>query len=318
MNMFITGATGVIGRRVIPLLRRAVHHITAVSRSTEGAEWLTRYGATPIQLDLMDAEAVRRAVAGHDVIINLATHIPDPSRMLMSWAWRENDRLRSVASSNLADAAVAEGASRLVQESFAPAYPDRGSAFIDEMTPLVPVKYNRTLLDAEAAVTRFTRSGGGGVVLRFGAFYGPDALQTRELIKWIKKGWALLPGPADTYISSVSHDDAATAVVAALAVRPGVYNVVDNEPVTHREFVDSLAAELHVASPKLPPSWITPITGSLGELMTRSVRVSNRKLRAASGWTPMYPSVREGWHAMVTTPRIGADSGFRRVVSSAS
>lgn len=318
MKIFITGATGVIGRRVIPLLRRAVQRMTAVSRSTGGSDWLTLHGATPIQLDLFDVEAVRRAVAGHDVVINLATHIPDPSRMFLPWAWRENDRLRRVASANLAQAAAAEGVSRFVQESFAPTYPDRGRALIDEMTPLDPVRYNRTVLDAEAAATRFTRGGGAGVVLRFGAFYGPDALQTVEMIKWIKKGWGPLPGPADAYISSVSHDDAAAAVVAALAVRPGIYNVVDDNPVTHREFVDALASALRVNAPKLPPSWITPLFGSLGELVARSVRISNRKLRSSSGWSPMYPSVREGWQAMVTVPMVGADSGFRRIVRSAS
>jgi len=318
MKVFVTGATGVIGRRLIPLLRRAVPQMTTVARSRAGRDWLTMNGAVPISLDLFDAPAVRRAVAGHDVVINLATHIPDPSRMFLPWAWRENDRLRRVASANLAEACVAAGVSRLVQESFAPAYPDLGRALIDESTPLAPVRYNNTILDAENAVGRFARGGRAGVVLRFGSFYGPDALQTRELIRWIKKGWAPLPGPPGAYISSVSHDDAAAAVVAALAVRPGVYNVVDDRPVTHREYVSSLADALHVPPPKLPPSWLTPLFGSLGELVSRSVRVSNRKLRHASGWTPTHPSVREGWQAMLTVPTVGADSGFRRTVSASS
>jgi 2-alkyl-3-oxoalkanoate reductase len=131
-------------------------------------------------------------------------------------------------------------------------------------------------------------------VLRFVAFYGPDSGQTHDLITFARRGWAPIPGAADSYFSSVAHDDAATAVVAALGVRAGVYNVADDEPLRHREFCDSLAAALGVAPPKLPPAWLTPVFGSLGATLARSLRISNRKLRDESGWAPHYPSVREG------------------------
>jgi 2-alkyl-3-oxoalkanoate reductase len=299
MNILVTGATGVVGRRLVPLLRDAGHAVTAVARSPAGRAQVAGDGATALELDLFDAGGVRRAVAGHDAVVNLATHIPPPSRILLPWAWTENDRLRRDASAIIADACMAADVPRLVQESFAPVYPDCGDRWIDETTAIKPVRYNRTVADAEASVDRFSRGGRTGVTLRFGGFYGPDAAQTIELIKYIKKGWAPLPGPPEAFISSISHDDAATAVAAAVTLPGGVYNVVDDEPMTHRAFLDTLADALRVPAPKLPPSWVTPLFGSLGKMAARSLRISNRKLRAASGWMPKHASVRDAWRPLV-------------------
>jgi nucleoside-diphosphate-sugar epimerase len=121
------------------------------------------------------------------------------------------------------------------------------------------------------------------------------------MVQWVRRGWGPVPGPGSAYISSISHDDAAAAVAAALSLPAGAYNVVDDEPVTHREFFDALAAALDVPRPKLPPPWLTPLFGSLGQMMARSLRISNRKLRSVSTWAPEYPSVREGWRAVVPT-----------------
>jgi nucleoside-diphosphate-sugar epimerase len=299
MRVFITGATGVVGRRLVPILRAEGHTITGVARSPAGRAQLERHGAAALSLDLFDATAVRRAVVAHDAVVNLATHIPPPARIFLRWAWRENDRLRRDASATLAEASVAAEVSRFVQESFAPVYRDSGDRWIDETIPIEPVKYNRSIADAEASAERFSRSGRTGITLRFGAFYGPDADQTIELIKYLRRGWAPLPGRPGAYISSVSHDDAATAVAAALALPPGIYNVVDDEPVTHEEYVGSLAKVLHVPPPKLPPRWATVLFGSLAALAARSVRISNRKLRANSTWVPSHPTVSTAWAGLI-------------------
>ena len=300
MRIFVTGATGVVGRRLVPLLHEAGHEITAGVRSASSAAEIGRQGAAIVEVDLFDRRAMERAIGGHDVLVNLATRIPKPSRILLPWAWRENDRLRRVASATLGDACLATGVPRFIQESFAPVYPDRGDQWIDESTAIQPVRYNRSVADAEASAERFTQSGGIGIVLRFGGFYGPDALQTLELIRAVNKGWAPLPGSPGAYISSVSHDDAATAVAAAVSLPSGAYNVVDDEPVTHRVLVDSLAHALGVPPAKLPPTWITPLFGSLGEMAARSLRMSNRKLRSASGWRPRFASIRQGWLDLVS------------------
>lgn len=308
MRVFVTGATGVVGRRLVPLLCSADHEVTAIARTPAARANLVRQGVDAMSLDVFDADAVVSAIGGHDAIVNLATHIPrSVLQMCFPWAWRENDRLRRIASAIFVEAAMAAKVPRFIQESFAPVYPDSADRWIDETSAISPVRYNRTVADAEAAVNRFSQRGGVGVVLRFGGFYGADAFQTVEMIKWIRRGWAPLPGPAGAYISSVSHDDAATATAAAVALPAGVYNVVDDEPVTHRTFVESLAAALRVASPRFPPVWFASLFGSLGKLMARSVRISNRKLRSASGWAPKYPSVREGWAAAVARLEASGD-----------
>jgi nucleoside-diphosphate-sugar epimerase len=252
-----------------------------------------------VKADLFSLESLRRAVAGHDTVINLATHLPTGLRMFLPGAWRENDRIRRDGSANLVQAALAVGVRRLIQESFAPVYPDRGDQWIDETTPIAPVRYNRTVADAEASAQQFALRGGIGTILRFGAFYGPDAWQTRDLIGYVRRGWVPLPGPARAYLSSVSHDDAASAVVAAIGARSGAYNVVDDEPLRHREYLDALASRLGVAPPRLPPSWLTFLFGSAGEMLARSQRISNRRLRDECGWAPRYRSVRDGFAAVL-------------------
>jgi nucleoside-diphosphate-sugar epimerase len=298
MRIFVTGSTGVIGRRVVPTLLAKGHEVTAVARTPEARARLARLGAKAIPLDLLDRGAVREAVAGHEVVVNLATHVPAPERMLLPFAWRENDRLRRDASRNLCEAALAGGASRFVQESFGLVYADAGDGWVGERSRLRPVRYNRSILDAERAAARFAGHGGEGVVLRFAAFYGPDASHLRPILAAARRGWAALPGEGDAFLSSISHDDAASAVVAALRVPAGVYNVADDEPLRRREYFDLLAAALGVPPPRLLPPWVK-LLGSAGELLARSLRISNWKLREAGPWAPRYPSLREGWPATV-------------------
>jgi nucleoside-diphosphate-sugar epimerase len=300
MRIFLTGATGVVGLRLVPLLVAAHHRVTALGRTAPKRAVLERLGAESAAVDLFDAWAVRRAVAHHDAVINLATHIPrSPVRMMLPGAWRENDRIRRTGSRILAEAAQAEGVARFIQESFAPIYEDAGDRWVDETAPVRPTRYNRSVGDAERSAAWFTERGGTGVVLRFAAFYGPDAGQVLGLIASVRKGRALLPGRPEGFLSSVSHDDAAAAALAALGAPAGSYNVGDDEPVTRREYVDALAQVLGVPSPRFPPPWMTRLGGSLAETIGRSLRLSNRKLREATGWAPQYRSVREGWRAVV-------------------
>jgi len=191
MNILITGATGVIGRRLVPLLICSGHSVVAAARSPRGRAEVERHGATTVDVDLFDPLSVSRAVVGQETVINLATHMPESTtQMLLPWAWRENDRIRQIASQTLVESCFACGVARFIQKSFAPVYPDCGDRWIDETTPIRPVRYNRTIADAEAAANRFAQSVRTGIILRFGAFYGPDASHLRELIAWIRKGWA--------------------------------------------------------------------------------------------------------------------------------
>jgi nucleoside-diphosphate-sugar epimerase len=211
--------------------------------------------------------------------------------------------VRREGSAALAEAARAEGVSRFVQESFAPIYADGGDAWIDETWPVRPTRYNRSVLDAERSAERFAAAGGAGVVLRFGGFYGPDAFHMREMLDVARRGWLALPGPPEAFASCVSHDDAATAVVAALALPSGTYNVVDDEPLRRRDWAAALAHAFGIPTPRPLPRWLTRLGGSTAELLARSQRMSNHKLRAASGWAPRWPSVREGFAAMAAATR---------------
>ncbi|MET0620569.1 MAG: NAD-dependent epimerase/dehydratase family protein, partial [Thermoanaerobaculia bacterium] len=207
MKVFVAGATGVVGRRLVPLLIAQGHSVTAIARSSDKRLALTRAGAKPVSADLFSPAALHGAVRGHDAVVNVATHIPSPPwRVVLRSAWAENDRIRREGSANLVDAAIVVGAARFIQESFAPVYPDGGEKWIDESTPLAPTAYNRSLLDAERSAQRFTDSGRAGVALRFGAFYGPDAEHLADTIRMVRKGRAPLPGDAGAYVSSCAHD----------------------------------------------------------------------------------------------------------------
>jgi 2-alkyl-3-oxoalkanoate reductase len=301
VRVFVTGATGVIGRRVVPHLVSLGHDVSVMVRSRESARIVEHPEITRISASLFEPDSLRSALAGHDAVINLATHMPRTTfRMFLRAAWRENDRIRTEGAANLVRAATAAGVRRLIQESFAPVYPDCGDRWIGENTPIVPVNYNRSIADAENAAKRFADQGAVGIILRFAQFYGSDARQTRDMVGLVRRGWAPMPGPANAFVSSVTHDDAASAVVAALDAPAGAYNVADDEPLTHRQYFDALAEALHVHSPTLPPLWLTPLFGSAGEMLSRSTRVSNEKLKRATAWRPRYPSVRNGWPEVVS------------------
>lgn len=304
MRIFITGATGVIGVRVVPSLMALGHEITAVARTREKREALARLGVHPTEVDLFDPEAVRRAIAGHEVIYNLATAVPAGMRAFVPGAWREMDRVRREISANLVGGALAGDSVRvLIQESFAPIYADAGDRWIDESAPVRAARYNRSVVDAEAQAARFTREGRVGIALRFGLFYGAGDALTLQLVDSIRRGWFPLFGQPDGYWSWIAHDDAAAAVIAALGVPAGTYNAVEAEPLRRRELADGIAHLLGVRAPRFLPSWTWRLAGSMGETLARSLRVSSEKLRRISGWTPRYPTMLAGLGALFPAGR---------------
>ena len=308
MKVFVAGATGVLGKRAVRLLVEAGHQVTGVARSAEKAALLKSLGATPVSVDLFDPVDVKGAVAGHDAVLNLATHIPPISRAAMPGAFAENNRIRREVSRNLVDGAVATGAERYVQESISFNYEDAGDRWIDEDSPLAPTSDFRAALEAEASAERFTAAGGVGVALRFAIFYGPDSPTTAALLRAARSRIAGFVG-ADGYVTSINTDDAASAVVAALKAPAGIYNVGD-EPVTHREFYAAVAAALGTRPLWIPPRGAAKAMGAKGALFVRSQRVSSQRFRDATGWTPRYPSVREGWPQVVA--EMGGPDGRRR------
>jgi nucleoside-diphosphate-sugar epimerase len=210
------------------------------------------------------------------------------------------DRIRRRVSANLVDAALAGDTVRhMVQESFAPIYADGGDAWLDESSAVRPARYNRSVLDAEEQADRFTRAGRTGVVLRFGFLYGPGDAMTLQLMDAVRRGWYPLFGRPEGYSSWAAHEDAATAVVAALRVPAGVYNVVDDQPMRRRELADGIARIVGAKAPRFLPAWATALGGVVGGTLARSLRISNRKLRRAAGWQPKYGTALDGFAEVV-------------------
>jgi nucleoside-diphosphate-sugar epimerase len=303
MKVFVAGATGVVGRRLVPLLVASGATVSAVARSSEKAAQLKKQGALPVRVDLFDPAAVDEAVAGNDAVINMATKIPSGISIIRPGAFDENNRIRTEASANLAIAAINTRARTFIQESFAPTYPDRGDEWIDESVPIEPTSYVRSVLDAESAAAEFTKSGGRGIVLRFSMFYGPDSSITHSMIAAVKRGLSPAFGAADAFLSSIWIDDVASAVFAALSIPAGVYNVTDNIPIRNREAFEVLARELGVKAPRMLPQWVGGILGSVTETLGRSQRISNAKFRQAANWVPKVSSLHDGWKLLVSEMR---------------
>jgi nucleoside-diphosphate-sugar epimerase len=300
-RIFVAGATGVLGRRAVALLLQAGHEVTAVGRTPEKRQLLDRLGARAIGVDLFDPAAVRRAVRGAEVICNLATAVPPGIRGLLLWSWRAMDRIRRQVSANLVDAALAtDTAQRVVQESFAPIYADAGDWWVDEASVVRTARYDRSVLDAEAQAERFTSAGRIGVVLRFGLFYGPGDGFTLQVVEGVRRGWFPLFGRPEGYWSWAAHEDAAAAVVAGLGVPAGIYNVGEDEPMRRRDLANGMARLLRVGPPRFLPRWAAHLGGAVGETLARSLRISNRKLKRASGWAPKYPSALDGFRVIIS------------------
>jgi nucleoside-diphosphate-sugar epimerase len=299
MRVFVAGATGVLGRPSVKALVAAGHEVRGASRGEEKAALLRSLGATPVQVDLFDAESVRHAVAGCEAVIHLATRIPPLTRMRWKGAWKENDRLRRDATRNLVDAALATGAQVFIMESITFIYADGGDEWLDESSP---IQLSWTALDsavdAERETQRFGESGGRAVVLRFGAFYAPYAASTIDTVRLARRRMFGVIGGGRNYFSSIHVDDAASAVVAALNAPAGTYNVTEDEPVRQAEYAQALADAFHTGWPRRVPKWLGRLVlGGPSNYILQSQRVSNKRFKLATGWQPIHPSVREGMPA---------------------
>jgi nucleoside-diphosphate-sugar epimerase len=300
MRVFLTGATGAIGPAAVRGLLEKDHRVRAVARTDDKAAQLRAQGAEPVAVDLFDGDAVKAAVDGCEAVLHLATNVPPLRRMASKKGWATHNRIRTSATKNLVDAALATGATTFLKESVSFVYPDGGDAWIDETTPPdESIEMLRPTLEGERIVDRFKAGGGRGIVLRFGLFYGPTARGTDEALRLARLRMSMVGGKPEGYLSSVHTDDVAGAAVAALAAPAGIYNAVEDEPVTRRDYLDAFADAFGIRKLRPMPTWLVRLmSGSAAAAVIRSWRVSNKKLRDATGWSPRYPSVREGWPAV--------------------
>ena len=307
MRVFVAGAAGVIGRRLLPMLIEAGHDVTGTTRREERVEWIRHQGAEPAMLDVFDAPALTEAVAAAkpDVVVHELTDIP-PAINFKRYAedMAGNDRIRIEGTRNLLAAAKAAGARRIVVQSIAFAYAPEGGDTRDEDDPLyldAPEPMRATILalaDMEEQV--LTAGSTEGVVLRYGYFYGPGSVYGSDgsTAARVRKHRFPIAGTGAGVFSFIHVDDAAAATVLALDHgEPGIYNVVDDDPAPISEWLPEYAEILGAKAPGTVPMWLARAAGGgrMALLMEELRGASNAKARADLGWTPMYPSWREGF-----------------------
>jgi nucleoside-diphosphate-sugar epimerase len=300
----VAGASGAIGRQLVPALIAAGHQVTATTRSPGKTASLSAAGATPVVVDCLDAIAVGEAVAKAEpeVIIHELTAIP-PSFGLRHFdrTFAVTNELRTKGLNHLLAAADAAGVRRVIAQSYA-GWPNAriGGPVKTEEDPLDqdPPAEQRASIDAirylEDTVT--SASGITGLALRYGSLYGPGT--TDQIITMIRKRRFPLVGDGSGVWSFLHVEDAATATVAAVQRGDaGVYNIVDDEPAPVSEWLPTAAAIVGAKPPLRLPVWLArPLAGDVAVSMMTQIRgSSNAKAKRDLGWQPRWPSWREGF-----------------------
>jgi nucleoside-diphosphate-sugar epimerase len=300
MRVFVAGASGVIGTRLVPQLIHRGHEVVGTSRSPEHAERIKRLGARPIVLDLLDPRAVRMAVleAAPDAIVHQATALTDVKfSKNLDRSFVETNRLRREGTDALLAAAREAGVSRFVAQSYAGFRYVREGKWVkneDDVLDPDPVEGMRETCAAmtylEDAVTS-----AGGITLRYGSFYGA---QNDGLVGPVVKRQFPIVGDGSGVNSFIHLEDAAAATVLALEHEaPALYNIVDDDPAPMREWLPVLAGALGAKPPRRIPVWLAKLFGGEAGVMlgTEARGASNAKAKRELGWALRYPSWRQGF-----------------------
>jgi nucleoside-diphosphate-sugar epimerase len=308
MRIFVAGATGALGRRLVPTLVSAGHEVVGTTRSADKAATLDENGAEPVVLDALDRDAVVNAVtkAKPDVVVHELSDLArlgNPRKFAEDFA--QTNRLRTRGLDYLLAAARAAGAHQFVAQSYAGWPNERTGGRVktedDPLDPNPPAPARETL-DAirylESVVTQ--ASDLEGIVLRYGTFYGPGTglAEGGAMLEMVRKRRFPLVGGGTGVSSFVHVDDAATATLAAIErAKPGIYNIVDDEPAAVSEWLPYLAQVIGAGAPMRMPGWLArPLLGEQGiSIMTATRGSSNAKARRELGWTLRHPSWREGF-----------------------
>jgi nucleoside-diphosphate-sugar epimerase len=315
MKIFLAGATGALGRALVPQLVTRGHEVVGMTRTASKQDLVRSLGARPVVADALDPDSVAEAVASAqpDVIVHELTALSGPMSLRdarhpdrFSGAIMTN-RLRTEGTDHLLAAGRAVGARRFVAQSFGAVRFARGGGPVlteadplDPDSPAPPREAVEAILYLERAVTSI--DWGEGLALRYGAFYGPGTSISRapdaEMSAPIRKRRFPIVGDGGGVWSYVHIDDAAAATVAAVEHgRPGVYNIVDDEPAPVRDWLPVLASALDAKPPRHVPRWLGRLAaGETATVMMTEVRgASNEKAKRELGWSPRYASWRQGF-----------------------
>lgn len=309
MRVFVAGATGVLGRRIVGECTDRGHEVVGLTRDDEGDRQVAERGGEPVRGDVLEPTSLAEAAEGADVVVHAATAIPtdaDPP----DEAWEQNDRVRRDGTEHLVDVAADIGADRFVLQSIAwlARQPD-GQPFDEDADPN-PDRSTRSALQAERLLADGAETHGlEPVVLRGGWFYAPDTAHTRMFGEQLLAGdlpivGRGLLGRRDAELSFIHVDDAGRAFADAIeGDAMGTYHVVDDDPTTYAAFVQGFVDRLDAPSPSRLPAWLARwfIDNNLVRLLTRPMPTTNDKLREAFDWAPEYPDVEAGLDQVVET-----------------
>src|SRR3954469_25099738 len=309
MRVFVAGATGAIGRQLVPRLVAAGHEVHGMTRSESKQAMLRELGAVPVVADALHAEQVAQAVAGArpDVIVHELTAIPASMDMRHpDRAFELTNRLRTEGTDHLLSAGHAVGVRRFVAQSNIAAYARTGAAVKSEDDPVdaSPVVGMRANVAAVRHLEEAVRGAvwTEGIVLRYGWFYGPDTSMApgQEPYELIRRRRFPMVGDGGGVWSFIHIADAADATVAAVERGSrGIYNVVDDDPAAVAEWLPALADQLGAKQPRRVPRFVARVVaGAFGvALMTELRGASNAKAKRELAWHPSYPTWREGFAA---------------------
>ena len=308
MRVFVAGASGAIGRQLLPILLSAGHSVHGMTRTASKAETIGSAGADPIVADAFDAEAVATAVAraAPEVVVHEMTAIsPSAGVRNLDRELAVTNRLRTEGTRNLLRAAVAAKARRFIAQSFAgwPFARDGGpvKTEADPLDPNPPQKARQTLGAIRELESMVTTAGGlEGVVLRYGALYGPGTAISQDgtVVELVRRRRLPIIGSGAGIWSFVHIGDAAAATgIAVERGMPGIYNIVDDEPAPVSQWLPELAAAVGAKAPYRIPAWLGRlVVGNQGlAMMTESRGGSNAKAKRELGWEPVFASWRDGF-----------------------
>jgi nucleoside-diphosphate-sugar epimerase len=301
VKVFVTGATGVMGRSVVGALLPAAHKVGGLARSEHKASVLNAMGVHPATGSLFDVRALTNVFEGYDAVVNLATHMPVGYAAMRPGAWRANDRIRSEGSEAVAAAAAAAGLSTLVQESVSLIYADGEDDQLDETSPVCVTRATEPVAVAETNAQSFASTWRKSVVLRFGSLVGDDDF-TRWRLARTAAGQPIGLGEPTGWAHVLHTDDVGSAVLAALSATSGVYNV-GAEPVRRGELADVFARAVGRERSGFLPKMVVRLAGDRLEPLTRSQRVSSARLTEQTGWKPLHGTFGASW-------LVGVNMGF--------
>ena len=302
MKVFVAGATGVLGRRVVKQLLARGNMVFALSRSLENTKWLKDNGVEPRRGNLFNEESLDKAVARCDAVLHLATAIPvRKTSFLKNWAL--NDRIRREGTQNLVRAALQKDCQLYVQQSVTFIYGDRNGEWVDETTRIPERQVS--ILQSAVDMERIVRDAGSkhnlpGIILRFGAFYCHDSVQTQRMFEMARRGRLPLLGSGKSFWNIINVDDAASAVVAAVENGAGstgeIFNVCDNNPATFTDIMNFISQTFCGKEPiRIPEFFAKVALGShIVDTLTASVRCRNDKIKQRLAWKPEFETYREG------------------------